>query len=305
MRNIRFYLFLLIGGACMLMCHSCSRCSRQPAAEDLTIDLADLVVDTTYVNMARKAYYALPTPVELSMLIKNSGMVWQPALLSDPADAVKYLTHQKIALNFGVYVTDLAYAGLFEQSQTALRYKRAIQQLAEELGLQSAVDLNTMQQLEANINDKDAALRIVSEMYATCMATLDENERHSLTLAILTGAWVEGMYILTGTIDEEQPSNESRMKQSVVDQKLTFDVLWLVMSEQKQVPEIANLLSDLSVLSYLYGLIAIDQTPNAVTDAADGKTSRIVSSNVSNVTPETYAKIKNQIKILRQNFTKK
>ena len=232
-------------------------------------------------------------------------MVWQPALLSDPADAAKYLTHQKMALNFGVYITDLAYAGLFEQSQTALRYKRAIQQLAEGLGLQSAIDPNAMQQLEANINDKNAALRVISEMYASCMASLDENERHSLTLAILTGAWIEGMYVLTGTIDEEQPSDEIRMKQSVVDQKLTFEVMWQVMSDLKHIPEIANLMSDLSVLSYLYSTITIEQTPNVVTDAADGKTSHIISSNTGNATPETYTKIKNQIKILRQNFIKK
>ena len=121
MRNIRFSIFLLIGSACMLMCPSCNTCSRQQTIEDITIDLADLAIDSSYVNMARKVFYALPTPIELAMLIKNLGIAYQPAFLNDPVNASRYLTNRKMALNFGAYITDLTYAGLFEQSQTVLR----------------------------------------------------------------------------------------------------------------------------------------------------------------------------------------
>ena len=303
MRNIRFSVFLLIGVASMLMCHSCTTCSRQRTVEDITIDLADLITDSAYLNMARKAYYALPTPIELSMLIKSSGITWQPALLNDPAEAAKYLTHRKMALNFGVYLSDLTYAGLFEQPQAVLRYKHAIEQLTEGLGLQSALDLNTMQLLEENINDKDAVLRIISDMYASCTASLDESDRYSLTLAILTGGWVEAMYIATTMINEILPSNESRMRQLVVDQKLTFDMLWHVLSDLKNLPDVAALLDDLLQLAKLYDIIGVEHTPNLVEVADDGQSSNIVSVNIDDVTPEKFAKIKEQIQILRKNFT--
>jgi len=288
----------------MLICHSCSTCSRQQTVENITIDLADLAIDTTYVNMARKAYYALPTPIEMSIMIKNSGIVWQPALLNDPANAAKYLTHRKMALNFGVYFTDMTYAGLLGQSQTVLRYKRAIQQLTEGLGLQSAVDLNTLQLLEANINDRDAVLRIIADTYASCMELLNESDRYSLTLAILTGGWVEGMYIVTSMINEIMPSDESKMKQMIVDQKLTFDMMWQVMSDLKNIPDVAALMNDLSQLAQLYDLIGVDHTPNLVEVVDDGQYSHIVSDNKDDVTPATFAKIKEQIQILRQNFIK-
>jgi len=254
--------------------------------------------------MVRTAYYALPTPIELSMLIKSSGIAWQPALLNDPAEAVKYLTHRKMALNFGVYLTDLTYAGLFEQSQTVLRYKRAIEQLTDGLGLQSAIDLNTLQLLEENINDKDAVLRIISDMYASCTALLNESDRYSLTLAILTGGWVEAMYIATSVINEIVPSNESRMKQLVVDQKLTFDMLWQVLSDLKTIPDVAALMNDLLQLAKLYDVIGVDHSPNTVEIADDGHSSHIVSAKITDVTPEKFAQIKEQIQILRQNFTK-
>ena len=152
MRNICFYV-LLAGFICMFS--SCNRCSRNRATDSITIDMADLAIDSTYAGMAKKVFYALPTPIEMSMLIKNSGISWNADLLNNPANASKYLTNYKMALNFGGYITDFTYAGLYEQSRVALRYKMALQQLIEGLGLQSAINTNTMQLLEDNINDKD------------------------------------------------------------------------------------------------------------------------------------------------------
>ena len=304
MRNNRFPILLIVGCVCVLMFQSCSRCSRQQAMDDTFIDLAALAIDTSYVDMARKVLYALPTPIEMSMLVKNQGIDYQPSMLNDPARASKYLTNRTMALNFGVYVTDLAYAGLFEQAQTVLRYKGAIQQLTEGLGLSSAIDRKTIQMLEENINDKDMVLRLASDIYASCAASLNENDRHFLTLAILIGGWVEGMYISTGTIDEKLLLHENRMGQLVVDQILTFDMIWQAMSDMKNIPDVAAMMNDLSDLAQLYDKINVNQTPNEVTVAPDGKSSIITSSNHINVSPETFVQIKSQIQTLHHIITK-
>ena len=301
---MRFPIFLLIGGVCLLMFHSCSRCSRQQAVESITIDLADLAIDSSYVNKVQKVFYALPTPVEMSVLIRSMGIGYQSALLSDPANASKYLSNVKMALNFGVYVTDLTYSGLFEQSQTVLRYKHAVQQLTEGLGLQSAIDLNTLKQLEENLNDRDAVLRIISSTYASCTASLNEDERYFLTLAMLVGGWVEGMHIATGMISDQLAANENRIKQLVIDQKLTFDMMWQEMSNHKDSPEVAGIMNDLTGLAKVFDLIGVHQTPSEVTLSSDGTTSNITSSNTINDSPRAFMKIKEQIQILRQNITK-
>jgi hypothetical protein len=301
---MRFFISLTIGGFCMLLLHSCSTCSRQRTIEGITVDIADLAIDSAYVNMAQKVFYALPTPVEMSMLIKNMGIDYQPALLNDPAHASKYLTHRQMALNFGAYVTNLTYAGLFDQSQTVLRYQRAIRQLTEGLGLQSAIDVNTLQMLEENIHDKDAVLQIISETYSSCTATLNESDRYSLTLAMLIGGWVEGMHIATGMVNEQLVTNENRMRQLVIDQKLTFEMIWQAMSAHDDIPEVAALMDDLSGLAKVFDTIGVAHSSNEVTVAPDGKTSIIASTNTTVVSPETFAQIRDQIQILRQNFTK-
>ncbi len=304
MRHIRFSVLLPVGVAVALFCQSCSTCSRQQQ-EEINVDLADLAVDSNYINMAQKVFYALPTPIEVSMLIKNSGIAFQPALLNDPGNVSRYLTTGKMALNFGIYVTDLTYAGLFEQTQIVLRYKQAIQQLTEGLGIQSAIDNKTLQQLEANINNREELLRIISDAYASCTAYLNEEDRHFLTLAILAGGWVEGMYIATGMTDEKLASTEGRMRQLVIDQKLTFDLMWEAMSNMKSNADIAVLMSDMSDLAQVFDRINIDQTPNTVAYSESEKTNKISSASLDNVTAELYAEIKNRIQILRHNFTKK
>ena len=278
MQKIRFSIFLMMIGACMLTLQSCNTCSRQQTIQEITIDLADLSIDSTYVDMARKVYYALPTPIEMSLLMKNMGIAFQADLLNNPGNASNYLTNQKRALNFGAYVTDLTYAGLFEQSQTVLRYKMAIRTLMDGLGLLPYIDLKTIQQLEDHINDKDAVLEIVSETYASCTAALNENDRYHLTLAMFVGGWVEAAYIATSMTT----SHDNRMKQLMGNQKLTFDMMWHVMSDLKAIPDIAYMMENLSGLAHLLDKLDIE-----------------------NVAPEEYMKIKEQIKILRQNIIKK
>ena len=299
---MRFNVFLMIGVAFILFCHSCNTCNRRHTVEDVTIDWADLVMDSTYVNIARKVFYALPTPIEMTLLIKNSGIPWRPVLLNDPVNASKYLSSQKMALNFGVYTTNLTYSGLFEQSQMVLRYKLAISQLIEGLGLQSAINTNTMQLIEQNINDKDMILRIIADTYASCAAFLDEGDRYYLVLAILAGGWVESMYIATNTLNENLLANEEMINQLVIDQLFTFDIMWKVMSDFKDLPGVDELISSFSGLAQLFDKIGVHQTPNVVTSEDNADVSVIASNSAIDITPKDFENIRIQIQILRDNF---
>jgi len=299
MQKIRFFTFLL---ACTIGMQSCSMCSRQHTV-DVTVDLVDFAIDSTYFHMARNVLYALPTPIEMSMLIRNSGIDWQPSLLNNPDNASKYLTNQQMALNFGAYLTNLTYSGLFEQSQTVLQYKNAIMILADGLGLQSAVNVNTMQIMEENINDREMLLRIISDTYSSCMASLEEGDRYYLTLTILTGGWIEGIYIAVSSINESLLLNERRVRQLVVDLILTFEMIWHVMSDLQDTPGIQELLSELSELAKLFDRISIDKTPNDVKFSAETNVSEIVSANIIDFKPEDFENIKIQIQAIRDNFT--
>jgi hypothetical protein len=254
--------------------------------------------------MAEKVFYSLPTPIEMSILIKNLGIHYQASLLNDPLKASNYVTHYQMAVNFGIYVTDLVYAGLFDQTQTMLRYKLAIQKLIDGLGMTSAVDNQLLKKLEANINNKDEMLQILAETYASCSSYLDEEDRNFLTVAILVGGWMEGMYIASSLTNENLVASEPQIEQLIIDQKLTFGMIWKVMEKSSDQPDIANLKSEMKGLAEAFDQIQVDQTPGTVTFDEKTQTSVIESMSLSSVDPEAFAAIKQQLQTIRHNFVK-
>jgi len=253
--------------------------------------MADMAINSVYLNMSNKVLFALPTPIEATMLVKNWGIP-DPALLNDPTNASGYLTKKKQALNFGIYLTDLTTAGLYEQTQTVLKYKQAMQQLGEALGLQSAVDQKTLQQIEENINDKEKLLQIISDIYASCTEFLSENDRDFYALAVLAGGWVEGMFIATNMIDENT-GDASQMEKVIMDNKLTFDLLWQALGEMDDIPDDAvTLMLDMSYVAYLFGHQTLLTVPRN-------------TENIYNITPKYFAEVKEHIRLLRRQFTQK
>jgi len=293
MSKQRSLIFLLIG-ASMFLIQACNTCNRPAKVENLTIeiDFSELSSDSIYLKMGQKVLYTLPTPIEASMLIKNWG-VPNRAILNDPANASAYMTKKKMALNFGVYITDMTTAGLYEQTQQVLRYKQAVMQLIEGLGLKSAIDPKIMQQIEDNMNNRNELLSIISELYGTCTEFLSDDDRDFYALAMLAGGWVEGMFIATHMIDETQSSDLEKMKNLVNENKLTFDLLWGALGNLDVIPdEAVYLMLDMSYIAHLFGhqtLLGIPQNPD----------------NINNITPKFFADLKSHIHQLRQQFVKK
>jgi len=293
MKYLHFSVIFLISASCLFLFPSCNTCSRQQTAENISIDIdlanMDMDVNSLYLDVGYKVLYTLPTPIEAAMLIKNWGIP-RPELLNDPVNASKYLTKKKMAVNFGVYMTDMICAGLYGQAQTVLKYKHAMQLLVEGLGLQSAIDPKVIQQIEDHLNEKNELMQIFSDIYASSTVFLSEDNRDFYALAILSGGWVEGMYIATNMIDEQQPSNESKMEQVIEENKLTFDLLWQALGEMDDIPDDAvYLMLDMSYVAHLFGHQTLLSVPP--------------STSIQN-TQVFFAELKNHIQVLRQQFTK-
>jgi len=282
----------------MLFFQSCSTCSRPQTIENITVhltELADLAVDSFLINISGKELFASKdNVVEVSMLIKNWGDP-NPSLLNDPANASSYLTKKKMAVNFGIYITDMVSAGLYGQTQTVLRYKQAITPLVEGLGLQSAVDAKKVDLIEKNINNKQELLNIISDIYASCTSFLSEDDRDFYALTMLSGGWVEGMYIGTSMIDETQSSNEGKMKQLIMENKATFDILWQALGQVDNIPdEVTMTMLEMSYIAHIFGHETLLSTPPS-----------FVINSINDVTPKVFADVKNYIQLLRTQFIKK
>jgi hypothetical protein len=230
------------------------------------------------------------------MLIKNWGIPY-PELLNDPANASAYLTKKKQAINLGVYITNMTTAGLYEQTQTVLRYRQAFMTLIEALGLQSIATPAVIQQLEDNINDKNRLLEIISTIYADAAEFLSEDDRDFYALAMIAGGWVEGMFIATAMIDENQPENLDKMRQVITDNKLTFDLLWQALGELDDIPDDAVfLMLDMSYIAHLFGHQTLISASAPQRDP---------HNNINNITPQFFGEVKEHLRILRNSFVRR
>jgi len=143
------------------------------------------------IDKAKKIFYSLPSPLETAMLIKSAGADYNEQLLNPLGNVEKYTTNKSMALNLGIYTTDLSFCSLFDQTQTSLNYMDATRKLAEGMDIKDAIDEETMIRLEENLNNRDVVMDIISETFLNSSSYLKENERQAVAAIVLVGGWIE------------------------------------------------------------------------------------------------------------------
>ena len=63
----------------------------------------------------------IPSPLEISMLLKESGKKYNASYLNPAENRSKYNSNYQKALNLGVYGTDLGYTNIYEQNQDGVK----------------------------------------------------------------------------------------------------------------------------------------------------------------------------------------
>jgi len=201
-------------------------CASDGNNSDENVVTSDVDVETVQkqniVKDAKKVMYSLPSHIETAMLIKRAGATYNEELLNPTSDLDKYTTNKEMALAMGIYGADLSYASIFDQSQTMMTYMQASKKLAEQLGLLSTIDQNIIDRLEANVNDRDSIIRIISETFLNSNSTLKEDNRPALAALILTGGWIEGLYLATSLTEKV---SQQELVERIVDQRLSFNEL--------------------------------------------------------------------------------
>lgn len=75
----------------------------------------------------------IPSPLEISVLLKESGSAYDISILNDDDKSSNYNSNFSKALNLGIYGTDLGYTNIYKENQDALGYIGSIRDLADGL----------------------------------------------------------------------------------------------------------------------------------------------------------------------------
>ena len=199
----------------------------------------------------------IPSPLEISVLLKESGSKYNGALLNQSDNLPKYNNNYKKALNLGVYGTDLGYTNIYGQNQDGIKYISSIKSLADELNIGQFFDIETIGRLATNSKNLDSLLLITTLNFNHINHYLQSQGRDNLSVLLLTGGWLEAMQI-TCQVAAKKPSKE--LFEKIGEQKIILEQILLLFSFYKDDTNMAGLLKDLDLLKAAYEKVSINYT---------------------------------------------
>ena len=294
------FLVFISGGCASDKSKDSKKSDTSGLSEDFDSEMDDDLADK--INTAKRIFYSLPSPLETAMLIKNAGANYDSDLLNKVENTSKYKTNLKMALNLGIYTTDLSYASLFDQTQATLSYINAAKKMADGLEILDAIDEATIRRLEENINNRDVIIDIISETLLNSNSFLEDKGLQNTSAIILVGGWVEGLHIATSLVAPGSDLKTNKLVERIVDQKLSLNIVVSLLENNKDNPEVQILLKDVAELKTIYDKITIEQSEITPVEDPNTNVTMLKSESTINMTQEVFNELSKKVNELRTRY---
>lgn len=289
----KYFLILVV-----FIAFSCG--TKQPEMESLSAEDMESLQETYDELMAAKTiFYDIYSPVEASRVFQEIGAVFDVAVLNPVANADSYVTSQKRAINLGIYGADLSFCRMFGQTQESINYLSAIYQLSEQLGIPTELISENKRKLEKHIANPDSLFDIASRIYVSADKHLKEADRASAAALILTGGWVEAMYIATWFYNPENPDKD--LIDQIALQKYSLNRLVTHLGNLHEEPDVAKYLLMLRQLKNVYDRFEIYYEMN---DVKIDTLKKEIQTNgtTTNIQPADLDEIKHIVQVIRSQI---
>lgn len=254
----RFLLFVaIVTAVACVSCDSGNKLNEQAFLDSLRNAEAQgpVISDEVLESILQQ----IPSPLEISVLLKQSGTRYNKNLLNSADNISRYNNNFKKALNLGVYGTDLGYTNIYEQNQDAIFYLNSIKSLADGLSIGQFFNFGTIKRLATNSNNLDSLLLITTQNFNHINTYLQEQQRSNLSVLLLTGGWIEALHVMSQVTLKNLDNNE--LKERVGEQKIILENIMLLLTFYSETnPNIKELQDKMTVLQQNFENIQITHT---------------------------------------------
>ncbi len=287
---------------------SCQQCDRNKTTDGFRVEVESKPIDEASMqddlNKSKTILYTIPSPIEMASIIKETGTRYDENLLSSLHQASKYSSNLKMALNLGIYSTDMSFASIFNQSQKTVEYLNSLKALTERLGIVQLLDDNTIRRMEEKRASKDEMLNIISEVYINANQYLNENNRKNIAVMVLTGGWTEGIYIALNLVDTNKKNKG--LTERIVAQKMALSTIMSVIDSNNpnDTDEDLNYLKTkmLEIKTIFDEVILEDASFPVVKTDPDTHITTIKASGVGTLSAEVLEVLREKVNEIRQEF---
>ncbi len=240
----------------------------------------------------------ISSPIEMAALIKETGSKFSPELLASTNNLDKYNTSFKKSLNLGVLGADLGYLNLYSQNRFIVDYLTAIKSLAEGIKVGQFFDFKTLKDLASSGENLDSLTYLSVHSFNKIDKYLRDNHRTNISVLIVVGVWIEGMYF-SSQINDQVKIKE--ISDRIAEQKLILNNIVLILDNYKGDTNFNILLEQLKKLKEIYEPVEITYElgePEMIEQ--DGVLTVIQNEkSIVTVTEKDLENIKNQIAEIR------
>jgi len=241
MKKITFYLFSLLV-VCSLLLYSCGETTKKEKAEDIVVS-----------EDINKLVYPIPTPFEVTQMLKKAGTSYGATFTNSTEKASQYFTEKSKALNLGIYGADLSYSSTFNVTQETRKFLDVTKKLTTDLGLVSVLDETFLKRVEANIENEDSLYKIVTESYYKTFNQLSTSNKGAVAMLVLTGGWVETIYLSCQMAIISKDNTE--ILKGLATQKTTASRLFPLLQTYKDNADVSEMITEITKLKDIFAQV--------------------------------------------------
>lgn len=191
--------------------------------------------------------YSLPDPDEILNEIFIKKTEFKPGITNPVENVNQYFESKSVALNIGVYLTDMAYLLLRENNALAIDYFKIIIQMNSDLGLSNFQSTDLLHHLQDNINNKDTLYSIFKESIYNIKVELEYSNRNTILALIYTGSIVESLYLAINNIEYK---DSKMIIEKILEQNIVVNNLYDFLSQYNVDPDVKSIIEQLDSVKY-------------------------------------------------------
>jgi len=298
----RRFIFLIVVTIAFSSCNSC-RNSRQKLSDDF--DIPDSLKTDKPVTVSAEAIGEMmeniASPVETAAVIKGLKVPFNKELIANTKYSENLNTSFAKALGLGIYGCDLGYLNMYGKTSLVIDYITTVKSLADGIQVGQFFDFSTLKRLATNNENIDSLVLISQQSMSRIDHYLRQNKRSNLSVVIVAGVWIEGIYI-SSLVTEE--TKHKRMIETIGEQKEIIDPLLFSLNVYKKDPNIAKLIKEFESIKVLYNDVKITyEVGETVPVEVNGElTFKQNASQTVDISDETLKKIIAKVKEIRNSI---
>lgn len=216
--------------------------------------------------------YPLPSTFEVTNMLNAIEASYIVGIANEPTKVDSYFTEKAKAVNLGIFTSDLAYATTYNQKPEIQAYFASCEKLVRELDFTSAFDENLPDQIDANLDNKEKLVEIVTNMFQNAYSYLNKQGRTELSYLVLTGSVVEGLYLTTHI--SENTFQNPKILEAILFQKNTLKDLESMMGKYAGSELLKEAYADIQAINAIY---AMEEGSTSMSEAQVTKLTETVS----------------------------